>query len=79
MISLYEVNRERRKVKWGMPGQGVGRMGSRCLVGAGFWFGVKKGFWRWTVNNMSLVPLNPAIENGQNGEFYVGCVFTTVL
>lgn len=48
-------------------------------MGAGFWFGVKKGFWRWTVYNMSLVPLNAAIENGQNGKFYVGCVFTTVL
>ena len=43
MISLYEVNGERRKVKWGGAGAGVGGMGSHSLADAGFQFGMKKG------------------------------------
>lgn len=54
MISLYEVNRESWKVNGGARGGG-GENGESLLGGCRVLFGVKKGFWRWTVYNMSLV------------------------
>ena len=33
MISLYEVNTERRKVQWGVPGAGGGENGESLLGG----------------------------------------------
>lgn len=58
---------------------GGGENGESLLGGCRVLVWGEERFWRWTVYNMSLVPLNATEKWSKTVNFMWGCVFTTVL